>query len=195
MTISSSSSFSLSWITRRLALGAIASVLLIACGSDDPDDGAAGSTGGGNLFQFTVEGPEISKRTATFRPTADQVDFILGGIWYQVGGSSKWPDPTTEEGERYGQVFFHPGKEYTSVGTHTNVQGVLQMAVYPTADSGGDKVIRDEDEDGLPGGLDIVVTKSSDTFIEGTFTGTLNCTNCTPAQSYALTAGSFRFSK
>jgi hypothetical protein len=195
MTISTS----LPRFARRLALGLLAGSLLLACGSDDPDSGSGPGSGAGNLFQFTIEGPEVTKRTATFRPTADQVSFLGGEAWFQVGAGSPTPDPVSEEGEKYGQVFFHLGKAYTEVGSYPNATDNLQIAVFPTAADAEadahDKVIRDEDEDGVPGGLSVVVTKRTENSIEGTFTGTLNCTNCNPVQSYALTAGAFRLAK
>lgn len=176
-----------------LALGItlVGSSLLAGCTEDDPPSGSAPAGGTGNVFQFTLEGPGFAKRTATFRPTTKDVSFPGGEAWFNVGSDGTNVDPVSEEGEAYGQIFFHLSEASSQVGSYTKVQDQLQIAVY-RAPGEGSKAVRARDEDGVPGGLDVVITKRGAKEIEGTFSGTLNCTNCRPTESFTLTAGSFR---
>jgi hypothetical protein len=187
----------LSRFSRRggLLLGLLCA-MLAGCSEDDPGSTAGASQPAtGQFLKFTVEGPGISKRTATFLPDKGQLSSF--GVFYSIGaGTDK--EAISQEGERYGQVLFILDSEKLGVGSYPGQQGGMQIAVYPTpedAQNQNTKVLRSSDEDGLPGGLDLVISGSSDAFVEGTFSGTLNCTNCTPAQSYAVTGGSFRFER
>lgn len=186
----------LSRISRRGGM-LLLCAMLAGCSEEDPGRGSpVTSTQGGQYLKFTVEGPGISKRTATFVPATPQLS--SGGVFYSIGaGTSK--EATSQEGERFGQVLFVTDNDKMQVGTYQAQQGVMQIAVYPTPEDAqqqaNDKVLQSSDEDGLPGGLDLVISVRTEAFVEGTFTGTLNCTNCTPAQSYAVTGGAFRFEK
>lgn len=185
-------------VSRRLAVSLLAGGLLLACSGDD-DDSSGGPSTTGNLFQFTVEGPSITARTATFAPT-DGFSIIssIENLLFVIGAGSD-VEAVSTEGETYGQVKLLLEKDTFRPGSYRLEKGQMQLAIYPTAADAqakaNDKVMRSAPEDGVPGGLDLIVTSSGDDHVEGTFSGTLNCTNCTPTETYTITNGAFRFRK